>query len=344
VPGAAIDRGFFAGRIDRASALRAAVVPPDTDGYRLINAEGDGLPGWTVDRYGPVLVSQMTVSGLEALRGEAYAALAARFPEAAIVHLGEGAAHARRGSPRPTRWSRASSRCPRACRSGSSACVSPPRWAAAEDRVLLRPARQPGSRRQAGRRPHGARPLRPRRRFGVHALAGGARSLVQIESSPRFAEPARAARADNGLEDGRATWVVGDVFAELRVRTERFGLVICDPPPLARRRAEVERAARAYKDLNRLALRRVEPGGFLLTFSCSGAVDGRLFRQILFAAAREAGVEVRLLAALGRRSRPSGRPGAPRGEYLKGWWPRSKRAPERARRRGRELTPAPAAC
>jgi len=321
VPGAAIDREFFAGRIDRASALRAAVVPPDTDGYRLINAEGDGLPGWTVDRYGPVLVSQMTVSGLEALRGEAYAALAARFPEAAIVHLGEGAAHREEG------------------------------LAAADEVVageLALPARVPfrelglrlsaevgggqktgfycdqrGNRALAGRLAGGRTVLdlfAHAGAFGVHALAGGARSLVQIESSPRFAEPARAARADNGLDDGRATWVVGDVFAELRVRTERFGLVICDPPPLARRRAEVERAARAYKDLNRLALRRVEPGGFLLTFSCSGAVDGRLFRQILFAAAREAGVEVRLLAALGAGpDHPVGL-AHPEGEYLKGWW------------------------
>ncbi|HZI64275.1 MAG TPA: 23S rRNA (cytosine(1962)-C(5))-methyltransferase RlmI, partial [Thermoanaerobaculia bacterium] len=76
------DRSFFAARLAAAAALREALVPRDTTGYRLLNAEGDGVPGWTVDRFGETLVSQITVAGLEALRGEAYAALAGRHPAA----------------------------------------------------------------------------------------------------------------------------------------------------------------------------------------------------------------------------------------------------------------------
>lgn len=320
-PGAAIDRAFFAGRIAEAMALRAAVVPGGTDGYRLLNAEGDGLPGWSVDRYASVLVSQMTVSGLEALRDEAYAALSGLFPGVAIVHLGEGAARRDGGLPAGDEVVAGELALParvpfreRDLRFGAEVgggqktgfyCDQ------RENRALA--GRLAGGRTVLDLFAHAGA-------FGLYALAGGARSLTQVETSPRFEEPARAGRADNGLDDGRTTWVVADVFADLRVRSERYGLVICDPPPFARRRAEVERAARAYKDLNRLALQRVEPGGFLLTFSCSGAIDGRLFRQILFAAAREAGVGVRLLAPLGAGPDHPVSLAHPEGEYLKGWW------------------------
>jgi 23S rRNA (cytosine1962-C5)-methyltransferase len=95
--------------------------------------------------------------------------------------------------------------------------------------------------------------------------------------------------------------------------------VICDPPPLARRQGDLQAGARAYKDLNRLALARVAPGGFLLTFSCSGAMDGKLFRQVLFAAAVEAGVRVALLQPLAAAPDHPVSLRHPQGEYLKGW-------------------------
>ena len=75
-----MDRDLFAARLAEALALRRAVLPPDTTGWRVLNAEGDGVPGWTVDRFGDTFVSQITVAGLEALRGEAYAALGRRSP------------------------------------------------------------------------------------------------------------------------------------------------------------------------------------------------------------------------------------------------------------------------
>ncbi|MFP5287759.1 MAG: 23S rRNA (cytosine(1962)-C(5))-methyltransferase RlmI, partial [Thermoanaerobaculia bacterium] len=84
--GPAVD---FRGRIAEALTLRAAVLPPETTGYRVLNAEGDGLPGWTVDRFGDVLVSQITVAGLEAMRDEAYAALAEAFPGLSILQVND---------------------------------------------------------------------------------------------------------------------------------------------------------------------------------------------------------------------------------------------------------------
>jgi 23S rRNA (cytosine1962-C5)-methyltransferase len=159
--------------------------------------------------------------------------------------------------------------------------------------------------------------------FGVYALAGGARRVVHVESSPRLIERGRHHLALNGFAgaaaDGRAEWVKANVFEDLRAREERYDMVVCDPPPLVRKRDDLDAAARAYKDLNRLALQRLAPGGLLLTFTCSGAVDAKLFRQILFAAAVEAGARVALLAPLGAAPDHPVAITHPQGEYLKGW-------------------------
>ena len=144
-----------------------------------------------------------------------------------------------------------------------------------------------------------------------------------VESSPRLVAASRRALAANGLAEAAVELVEADVFAHLRCEGGRYGLVVCDPPPLARRRDDVDAAARAYKDLNRLALGRLEPGGFLLTFSCSGAVDVKLFRQILFAAAVEAGTRLELLAPLAAAPDHPVDVAHLQGEYLKGWLARS---------------------
>jgi 23S rRNA (cytosine1962-C5)-methyltransferase len=123
----------------------------------------------------------------------------------------------------------------------------------------------------------------------------------------------------NSFALDRMDWVKANVFEDLRQREETYGLVICDPPPLVRKRQDLDAAARAYKDLNRLALSRVEPGGFLMTFSCSGAVDSKLFRQIFFAAAVEARVRVDLLEPLAAAPDHPVAITHPQGEYLKGW-------------------------
>jgi 23S rRNA (cytosine1962-C5)-methyltransferase len=326
-PDARVDRELFGGRIDRAIALRRAVLPPETDGYRLLNAEGDGIPGWTVDRFGDVLVSQTTVYGLEAVRAEAFAALAGRFPDAAIVRL---------AAPTGAREKSAERREPGLATADevvAGALELPSEVPFRESGLAL--AAEVGGGQKTGfycdqrenrrrvERLAGGRSVLDlfahAGAFGLYALRGGAARVVGVESSPRQAGRAARARHVNGLEDGRAEWITADVFEHLRAGAERYDLVICDPPPFARRRAEAERAARAYKDLNRLALGRVAAGGLLLTFSCSGAVDARLFRQILFAAAVEADVELALLEPLSAGPDHPVSVFHPEGEYLKGW-------------------------
>lgn len=321
-PETPVDRRFFAARLAEAARLRRAVLPAATTGYRVLNAEGDGVPGWTVDRFGEVLVSQVTTAGLEALRDEAYAALAEAFPGAAVTQpnnlparRAEGLSQAAGPPPLP---------------GGAEA----PAEAPFEESGLAFVADVAGGQktgfycdqrdnRRLVRRLAGDREVLDlfahTGAFGVYALAGGARRVVQVESSPRLAERGLAHYAANRLDAGAVEWVEADVFADLRQRRERYGLVVCDPPPLVRRRADRDAGARAYKDLNRLALSRVEPGGLLLTFCCSGAVDAKLFRQILWSAAQEAGVRAALLGPLAAAADHPVAIGHPEGEYLKGW-------------------------
>jgi 23S rRNA (cytosine1962-C5)-methyltransferase len=321
----AADRAFFAGRLAEAEALRRAVLPPETTGYRLLNAEGDGVPGWTVDRFGDVLVSQMTVAGLDAVRAEAYAALAEACPGCAILQANDVPARKAEGLPYGDDETVAGSppaeaRFTEASFQGAGLTFTAEIAGGQKTGFYLD---QRENRRLAGRLAAGREVLdlfAHTGGFGVHALAGGARRVVHLESSPRFAERGLGHYALNGWEAPPVEWVRANVFEDLREREERYGLVVCDPPPLARRRDDVEGAARAYKDLNRLAFARVEPGGFLLTFTCSGAVDGKLFRQVLFAAAVEARARVRLLAPLAAAPDHPVAITHPQGEYLKGWW------------------------
>ncbi|HEX9798915.1 MAG TPA: class I SAM-dependent rRNA methyltransferase [Thermoanaerobaculia bacterium] len=317
-PGTSIDRDFFRARIAAAAALRAELVDSETDGYRLINSEGDALPGWTVDRFADVLVSQITAAGLEALGEVAHAALAALFPEHAVFARNDLAARRQEGLPLIDRWRRGAPRAEVEFRERGLRLVA--ELAGGQKSGFYCDQRE--NRALAARLAPGRAVLdlfAHSGAFSLHVLRAGARRAVLVESAERLLALARRQLAANGLPAERAELVAADSFEELRRREERFDLVVCDPPPFARRRADVERAARAYKDLNRLALGRLEPGGFLLTFTCSGAVDGKLFRQILHAAAAEAGVRAQLLAPLAAAPDHPVALAHPEGEYLRGW-------------------------
>ena len=314
----AIDSSYFEARLRAADAWRQKLLPAATTGYRLLNAEGDGLPGWTVDRFGPVLVSQITSAGLEKLRAEAYAALARIFPGSPILHLGDLGARKEEGLslaaevisgplPREVDFEESGLHFVAELEGGQKTgfyCDQRDNRRLAESFA--------GDRRVLDLFSHSAA-------FALYALRGGARAVTAVESAGRLNEIGRRLVLANHLDAGRTGFVTADVFEDLRQRTESYDLVICDPPPLARRRTHLDRAARAYKDLNRLALGRLAPGGLLLTFSCSGAIDAKLFRQILFAAAVEARVDFALLAPLAAAVDHPVSVFHPQGEYLKGW-------------------------
>ncbi|MFN3705221.1 MAG: class I SAM-dependent rRNA methyltransferase [Thermoflexales bacterium] len=160
--------------------------------------------------------------------------------------------------------------------------------------------------------------------FGVYALAGGARLVVNVDTSAEALQLAEANFALNAHLNPGAVWLTvrSDVFEDLRRRLaagEQYDVVILDPPKFAHSPAQIERAARAYKDLNRLGLLLLRPGGILATFSCSGVVDAALFQKIVFSASLEAGREVRLVERLTQASDHPVLLTFPEGEYLKGF-------------------------
>ena len=157
--------------------------------------------------------------------------------------------------------------------------------------------------------------------FSVAALAGGAGEVISVDSSAPALERARAHVQLNGFDPARHQTVDADVNQLLRDRLkagESFDAIVLDPPKFAPTASHAERAARAYKDINRLALKLLRPGGLLLSFSCSGGIGAELFQKIVAGAATDAGVDGAILARLeGAPDHPTTLV-FPEGEYLKG--------------------------
>jgi len=158
--------------------------------------------------------------------------------------------------------------------------------------------------------------------FSLQALAGGATEVLSIDSSAPALEIAARNLAHNPqLDPARAHWREADVFAalrELRQSGERFDLIVLDPPKFAPSAAHAQRAARAYKDINLFAFRLLAAGGILTTYSCSGGIGLELFQKIVAGAASDAGVDARIVHRLAAApDHPVGL-AAPEGEYLKG--------------------------
>ena len=156
--------------------------------------------------------------------------------------------------------------------------------------------------------------------FGVSALAGGATRVAQVDVSRPALDLARENHEANGQDLGAVEFVAADCFEDLRRRVaagEQWDLVVTDPPAFAKRKDDVDRACRGYKDVNRLAMKLLAPGGRLLACSCSGPVSPGLFQQVLFSASLEAGVPTQLLSRHGAGADHPVSLDVPEGEYLK---------------------------
>jgi len=157
--------------------------------------------------------------------------------------------------------------------------------------------------------------------FSLSALAGGARSVLSVDSSAGALELAQQNVVLNGLDEARTEWADADVFRflrELRAEGRTFDFIVLDPPKFAPTSKDAERAARGYKDINLNAMRLLRPGGMLATFSCSSGISADLFQKIVAGAAADAGlsfgIEQRFFAAADHPVMLE----FPEGEYLKG--------------------------
>jgi 23S rRNA (cytosine1962-C5)-methyltransferase len=157
--------------------------------------------------------------------------------------------------------------------------------------------------------------------FSLYAQAGGAKSVLSIDSSADALETARRNAALNGMEGAALTWMEADVFQALRqFRDEgrQFDVIVLDPPKFAATAAQAERAARGYKDINLLAFKLLRPGGTLFTFSCSGGISAELFQKIVAGAALDAGVDALIVEQLTQGADHPIALNFPEGAYLKG--------------------------
>jgi 23S rRNA (cytosine1962-C5)-methyltransferase len=321
-----IDDAFIAGRVRAAVAARSPMLDSEHSGCRLVHAESDGLPGVVADRYGEVVVVQLHNAGAEAWRDSIVAALVDATGCAAVYERSDAEVRTLEGLP---------------SRIGAVYGVLPERVSFVEDGLVF------GVDVVAGQKTGFFLDQRENRRriralanerdvldcfsytggFTVAALAGGAQSVIAIDSSAGALAQARENVTQNGLDATRCAWRDADVFAELRKLRDgarSFDLIVLDPPKFAPTARHMEKAARAYKDINLLALKLLRPGALLATFSCSGGISTELFQKIVAGAALDAEADATIV---GRFSPGADHPIAlnfPEGDYLKGLLVRKK--------------------
>jgi 23S rRNA (cytosine1962-C5)-methyltransferase len=303
-----VDAAFFRRRLEAALAYRRSLsLSPEgrgqglPDAYRLCWSEADGLPGLVVDRYGPVSVVQCLTLGMTHALGWTAEALESLFPGGAVYRLDDATAARLEGFEPVRSWLGATG--PGALVVAEGDCrfrVTPGGGQKTGLYLDQRENRMLVAGFAAGRRVLDA--FSYAGGFACHALKAGASAALLLESSADALALARLNLELNGSSD-RAELQEGNAFDLLRdldSRGERFGLVILDPPPFTRRKDSLEAAARGYKEINLRALRLLEAGGILATFSCSHHITPARFEEICREAAGDSGVAVRLVAPLGQ--------------------------------------------
>ena len=317
-----IDAAFIAGLCERAVRARQRFAV-ESDGMRLVHGESDGLPGLIVDRYADTLVAQFLSSGAERWKDVIVDATLRATGLAKMYERSDTSARSLEGLQPATGWLRGEG--------STQVTIREHDWRLTLD---VATGHKTGfyldQRDSRAKFAHYAKRLAFQRvlncycytgGFTVAALAGGAAHVTSIDSSAPALERARAHLALNGFDDARADFIDADVNASLRRFIEEgrtFDAIVLDPPKLAPTAAHAERAARAYKDINRLALKLLEPGGVLFTYSCSGGISADLFHKIVASAGTDAQVDGFITERLmGAPDHPMTL-AFPEGEYLKG--------------------------
>ena len=313
---------FFRHRLAEAVGFRQSLgVERQGTAFRLVHGESDGLPGVIADRYGEFLVCQFLTAGAERWKASIVEALAASGPYRGIYERSDAEVRQKEGlapavgvltgeaPPDLVEITENGVRFLVDAKHGHKTGFyldqrenrSAP-GALSQDRDVLNGFSYTGG-------------------FGVWALKGGARSLVNVDSSAGALELGRRNLQLNGLAADKVEDIEADMFGLLRrfrdARRE-FDLIIIDPPKFAETRGHLEKACRGYKDISLFAFNLLRPGGTLLTFSCSGAVTPDLFQKVVADAALDAGRDARLVRHLSQAPDHPVLLSFPEGQYLSG--------------------------
>jgi 23S rRNA (cytosine1962-C5)-methyltransferase len=303
-------------RLNDALSIRSRVVRDDTDCYRLINGDGDGLSGVVIDRYGEVLVVQLLTAGGDRMRQALVRSLGELVHPRAIIERSQGAVRKNEaledsvgvlaGEPISEIEVR---------ENGNRVIVD---FAHGQKTGYFLDQRE--NRARLSRISGGARVLDAycySGGFALAALAGGASKVFGVDTSARAIELAQRNLQLNGYAEN-AELVHGDAAEYLRNTDDRFDVILIDPPPLARSRKDADRAGRLYVELNAFAMKALAPGGYLMTFSCSSHFRGDDFVRAVCIAQANAKRNLRILEHLGPGPDHPVLLGHAEGEYLTG--------------------------
>lgn len=318
-----IDQDFFVRRLQQAQQWRNVVAArDDLTGYRLIAGESDGLPGITIDRYDNFLVLQLLSSGAEFQRLNLMNALRECYPESNIYERSDVAVRKKEGLKQVT---------------GLLHGEEPPKLLPIRENgvqilVDIKEGHKTGfyldqreSRLAASRYVNGKKVLNCfcyTGAFGLFALKGNCKQVVNVDVSQPALDIARQNAELNGFDMSRAEFVRADVFKllrEYREQGEKFDVIIMDPPKFIENKGQLAGGCRGYKDINMLAMQLLNPGGTLLTYSCSGLMESGLFQKILADAALDAKREVQFVEQFTQAADHPVLSTYPEGLYLKGF-------------------------
>ncbi|RZI80302.1 MAG: 23S rRNA (cytosine(1962)-C(5))-methyltransferase RlmI [Rubrivivax sp.] len=321
-----IDAAFFKRRIEQAVALRPRLGLA-SDAMRLVHGEADGLPGLVVDRYGELLSAQFLSAGTERWREVIADALMQATGCQGLYERSDVGVRELEGLAQRTGWLRGAKDAPLP----TEVTIREHDWRLSLD---VAEGHKTGyyldQRDNRKRFKDLVRQLNAKTvlncysytgGFSVAALAGGATQVISVDSSAPALARATAHVALNGFEPSLHTALDADVNATLRAflaEGRQFDAIVLDPPKFAPTAAHADRASRAYKDINRLALKLLAPGGALLTFSCSGGISADLFHKIVAGAGMDAGVDGYIVERLEAAPDHPTTITFPEGEYLKG--------------------------
>jgi 23S rRNA (cytosine1962-C5)-methyltransferase len=318
---ALIDDAFWSARVHAAVRRRDAILAGElTNGCRLVHAEADFLPGLIVDRYGDVVVVQFLTAGTERVRGVIVDALVEAARPSGVYERSDSASRVREGLPASTgvRYGSVPSAV-ELLENGLRFEVNVQTGQKTGFYLDQRDNRAAVAELAAGRAVLDA--FCHTGAFGVYAARAGARAVMFLDSSAASIALARANAERNPHAGCEMEFADADVFEALRAFRDagrRFDLVVLDPPRFATNRHQLDAALRAYKDVNRVALEVLAPGGVLATFSCSQAVDAPAFTTAVAWAALDAGRELQIVRRLGQGADHPVLASFPESEYLKG--------------------------
>ncbi|AIM21300.1 TPA: 23S rRNA (cytosine(1962)-C(5))-methyltransferase RlmI [Serratia marcescens] len=318
-----INIDFFIRRLQQAQSWRDWVAQRDgLDGYRLIAGESDGLPGITIDRFQNFLVLQLLSAGAEYQRPALLSALQHCYPECSIYDRSDVAVRKKEGLPLaqgPVLGDLPPELLP-ITEHGMKLLVDIQQGHKTGFYLDQRDSRLAARNYSAGRRVLNC--FSYTGAFAVSALMGGCAQVISVDTSQAALDIARQNVELNKLDLNKAEFVRDDVFQLLRnyrAQGEKFDLIIMDPPKFVENKNQLASACRGYKDINMLALQLLNPGGILLSFSCSGLMPTDLFQKILADAAVDAGRDVQFIEQFRQAADHPVIATYPEGLYLKGF-------------------------